>query len=199
MVFYEGGRSAMCHTLLFLSELWCKIGCSEHCFEEQCNLSKRLIGEGESYKQVQQIIGFSSKLISNAWKWQQKPGACRKIKVVTIYNGSSISPNAKYPAKHHFQTDTRWSKMTCKYHNSQKTFEGRSFVSKMPLRQVCFHKALAKEHINRNAHEMCFNKALVPNTQVIKQHIGFRQKVLRWWSGQLNPPSQPNWERLRSH
>ena len=49
------------------------MGRSKHCSEEQFNLIKKLIGEGKMYKEVQQIIGCSAKMISNALKWQQKP------------------------------------------------------------------------------------------------------------------------------
>ena len=47
------------------------MGHSKRCSEEH-NLIKKLIGEGKTYK-VQQVIGCSSKMISNALKWKQKP------------------------------------------------------------------------------------------------------------------------------
>lgn len=37
------------------------------------DLIKKLIGEGKMYKKVQQIIGCSAKMFSNALKRQQKP------------------------------------------------------------------------------------------------------------------------------
>ena len=65
----------MLHILLqniFPSELLSKMGCSKHCSEEQRNFIKKLTVEGKTYK-VQQIIGCSAKMISNALKWQQNP------------------------------------------------------------------------------------------------------------------------------
>jgi len=51
-----------------------KKGHSKHCPEQQRNFIKKLIGEGKTYKEEQQIIGFSAKMISNAsLKWQQSP------------------------------------------------------------------------------------------------------------------------------
>ena len=60
------------------------MGRSKHCSEEQCNLIKKLIGEGKMYKKVQQIIGCSAKMISNALKWQQKPKTRRRKKQLLL-------------------------------------------------------------------------------------------------------------------
>ncbi len=50
------------------------MGHFKHCPEQQRNFIKKLIGEGKTYKEEQQIIGFSAKMISNAsLKWQQSP------------------------------------------------------------------------------------------------------------------------------
>ena len=49
------------------------MGRSKHCSDEQRNLIQKLIGEGKTHKEVQQIIGWSDKMISNALKSQQKP------------------------------------------------------------------------------------------------------------------------------
>ena len=46
----------------FFSEFLSKIGHSKHCSEEQCNL----IREGKMYKEMQQTIGCSAKIMSNA-------------------------------------------------------------------------------------------------------------------------------------
>lgn len=42
---------------------------SKHWSEEQRNLIKESMGEGKTYKDVQQITGCSAKMISHALKW----------------------------------------------------------------------------------------------------------------------------------
>lgn len=56
-----------------LSENLRKMGRARHCSEEQRALIKMLIGEGETYKEVQKMMGCSAKMISNALKWKAKP------------------------------------------------------------------------------------------------------------------------------
>ena len=48
------------------------MGRSKHCSEEKRILIKKLIVEGKTYKEVQQIKEYSAKIISNALKWQKK-------------------------------------------------------------------------------------------------------------------------------
>ena len=52
------------------------MGRSKHCCEIQRNLIKKLINEGKKYKEVQNIIGCSAKMISNALKWTSKEKTC---------------------------------------------------------------------------------------------------------------------------
>ncbi len=59
------------------------MGHSKHCSEEQHHLIKKLIGEGKTYKEVQQIIGCSAKMISNALKWQQKTEPRKRKRATT--------------------------------------------------------------------------------------------------------------------
>uniref|UniRef100_A0A3B4AA51 Transposase Tc1-like domain-containing protein n=1 Tax=Periophthalmus magnuspinnatus TaxID=409849 RepID=A0A3B4AA51_9GOBI len=52
-----------------------KIGRSRHCSEEWHTLIKKLIGKGNTYKEVQKTIGCSAKMISNALKWKNGKGS----------------------------------------------------------------------------------------------------------------------------
>lgn len=49
-----------------------EMGRGKHCTEEQRILIKTLIKEGKSYAQVQESVGCSAKMISNALKWKTK-------------------------------------------------------------------------------------------------------------------------------
>ena len=53
----------------FLSENLSTMGHSRYCSEEQHTLIKKLIGEGQIYKEVQlmQMKGCSAKIFSNGW------------------------------------------------------------------------------------------------------------------------------------
>ena len=62
---------------------------------EQFNLIKKLIGEGKTCKEVQQIIGCSAKIISNALKWQQKPETRRRKWETTVKTDRRIVKMAK--------------------------------------------------------------------------------------------------------
>ena len=50
-----------------------KMGRSIHCSPEERALIKKLISEGKSYRKVQEIVGCSSKMISNALKYEIGP------------------------------------------------------------------------------------------------------------------------------
>ena len=52
--------------------------------EEQSTLIKKLIGEGKTYKEVQNMIGCSAKMISNAFMWQPKPESLRENGKTTV-------------------------------------------------------------------------------------------------------------------
>lgn len=49
------------------------MGRSIHCSREERALIKKLISEGKSYRKVQEIMGCSAKMISNALKWNPRP------------------------------------------------------------------------------------------------------------------------------
>ncbi|KAJ8271033.1 hypothetical protein GJAV_G00122010 [Gymnothorax javanicus] len=71
------------------------MGRSKHCSGEQRNLIKKLIGEGKTYKEVQQIIGCSAKMISNALKWQQRPETRGRKRATTVKTDRRIVRMAK--------------------------------------------------------------------------------------------------------
>lgn len=48
------------------------MGRAKHCTEEQRNIIKMLIRQGQSYKEIQKTVGCSAKMIRNALKWEAK-------------------------------------------------------------------------------------------------------------------------------
>uniref|UniRef100_A0A3Q3MBK0 Transposase Tc1-like domain-containing protein n=1 Tax=Mastacembelus armatus TaxID=205130 RepID=A0A3Q3MBK0_9TELE len=58
-------------------------------------LIKKLIGEGKTYKEVQNIIGCSAKMISNALKWRAKPERRGRKRKTTIKMDRRITRMAK--------------------------------------------------------------------------------------------------------
>lgn len=48
------------------------MGRGKHCSEEQRSLIKMLIKDGKSYREVQESVGCSAKMIRNALKWRSK-------------------------------------------------------------------------------------------------------------------------------
>jgi len=49
-----------------------KVGRGKHCTPERRELIKKLIQDYKTYKEVEKLIGCSSKLISNALKYEKK-------------------------------------------------------------------------------------------------------------------------------
>ncbi|CAI9552233.1 unnamed protein product [Staurois parvus] len=87
------------------------MGCSRHCSEEQHTLIKKLIGEEKTYKEVQEMIGCSAKMIANALKWQPKPERRGRKRKTTIRMDRRIAKMAN----NQLQEDQRRSKVTCEY------------------------------------------------------------------------------------
>ena len=71
------------------------MGRAKHCSEEKRALIKKLIGEGKTYKKVQEIIGCSAKMISNALKWKDKPERRGRKRKTTIRMDRRIVRMAK--------------------------------------------------------------------------------------------------------
>ena len=78
IVLYLGRREEKVSHIVIKYILFRFNGRSNHCSEKQRNLIKKVDWRGEMYK-VQQIIGCSAKMISNALKWQQNLETRKKI------------------------------------------------------------------------------------------------------------------------
>lgn len=66
----EGSKCCTCWYNALLSEMLSKMGLSGHSSEEQHTLIKKLIVEVKTYKEVQEMISCSAKMIANSLKWQ---------------------------------------------------------------------------------------------------------------------------------
>ena len=65
-------------------------------FRKQCTLIKKLIGEGKTYKEEQEMKGCSVKMISSALKRQLKPEGRGISKMLKISQWSA--PGWSYPS-----------------------------------------------------------------------------------------------------
>lgn len=66
------------------------MGRKRHCSKEKRSLIKRLIQEGKTYKNVQEIMNCSAKMIRNALTWKEKPETRGRKRATTKKEDSRI-------------------------------------------------------------------------------------------------------------
>lgn len=72
-----------------------KMGRGRHCSKEQRTSIQIFIREGKTYKQVQELVGCSAKMISNALKWQVKPETRGRRRITSIRTDRRIAKMVK--------------------------------------------------------------------------------------------------------
>jgi len=75
------------------------VGRNKHCTKEKRNIIKSLTKDGKTYREIEKIVGCSSKMISNALKYKTKVETRGRKKVMTP---RTIRRIISYSKKHLF-------------------------------------------------------------------------------------------------
>ena len=71
------------------------MGRGKHCSDEKRDLTKRMRAKGKTYKEIQDTLQCSAKMISNALKWEAKPETRGRHRKTTKRDDRNIAKLAK--------------------------------------------------------------------------------------------------------
>lgn len=121
------------------------MGRGRHCSREMRILIKRLIQERKTYKDIQEILNCSAKMISNALKWEEKPETRGRKRATTKKGDSRIVRLSK---KHPFLS-SKHIKSSLNLNVSTSTVRRRLIEANLHARSPRKVPLLTKRHIKQ--------------------------------------------------